>query len=66
MKSEKSYLKKYETYEALEKAIQLYIDFYNHQWYQKRLNGLTCFYYFHCLLDRVQFTTRLIFLIQLF
>jgi len=41
LKCEKYYLKKYETYKVLKKAIQSYIDFYNHQRYQKRLNGLS-------------------------
>jgi len=41
LKCEEYYLKKYETYKALKKAIQSYIDFYNHQRYQKRLNSLS-------------------------
>jgi putative transposase len=39
LKCEKYYLKKYETFEELSKAINDYIHFYNHDRYQKRLNG---------------------------
>lgn len=41
LKSEKYYLHKYETFEELSKAIDDYIYFYNHERYQKRLNGLS-------------------------
>ena len=41
LKSEMYYLNSFETYEALVQAIKTYIDFYNHQRYQKRLNGLS-------------------------
>ncbi|XKE55653.1 IS3 family transposase [Sutcliffiella horikoshii] len=41
LKCEKYYLEKYETFEDLEKAIDEYIHFYNHDRYQKRLNGLS-------------------------
>ncbi|WP_420846151.1 IS3 family transposase [Neobacillus notoginsengisoli] len=41
LKSEKYYLKKYETFEELSMAIDEYIHFYNHNRYQKRLNGLS-------------------------
>lgn len=41
LKCEKYYLHKYETYEALCIAIDEYIKFYNHDRYQKRLNGLS-------------------------
>lgn len=38
LKSEMYYLKKFETYDDLEKAIIDYIDYYNNHRYQKRLN----------------------------
>ncbi len=41
LKCEKYYLHKYETFEELTKAINQYIHFYNHDRYQKRLNGLS-------------------------
>ncbi|WP_432806324.1 IS3 family transposase [Lederbergia citrisecunda] len=41
LKCEKYYLDKYETFEDLSKAINEYIRFYNHERYQKRLNGLS-------------------------
>lgn len=41
LKSEKYYLKKFETYKKLEEAIQTYIYFYNHERYQEGLNGLS-------------------------
>src|SRR5699024_7604647 len=41
LKSEKYYLNKYETLDELEKAINEYIHFYNHERYQERLNGLS-------------------------
>ncbi|HHY26786.1 MAG TPA: IS3 family transposase, partial [Desulfitobacterium dehalogenans] len=41
MKSEMYYLKKFGTYEELESAIVEYIDYYNNQRYQKRLNCMT-------------------------
>ena len=41
LKSEKYYLHKYATFEELSKAIDEYINFYNHDRYQKRLNGLS-------------------------
>ncbi len=41
LKSEKYYLHKYETFEELSQAIEQYIHFYNHDRYQKRLNGLS-------------------------
>jgi putative transposase len=39
LKCEKYYLNKYETFEELSKAIDEYINFYNYDRYQKRLNG---------------------------
>ena len=41
LKCEKYYLHKYATFEELSKAIHEYIHFYNHERYQKRLNGLS-------------------------
>ncbi len=41
LKCEKYYLRKYGTFEELSKAIDEYIFFYNHNRYQKRLNGLS-------------------------
>ncbi|MBU3568755.1 IS3 family transposase [Priestia aryabhattai] len=41
LKCEKYYLKKYKTYEELEKEIKEYIYFYNNERLQKRLNGLS-------------------------
>ena len=41
LKSEKYYLHKYETFEELSQAVDEYIHFYNHERYQKRLNGLS-------------------------
>lgn len=41
LKCEKYYLDKYETFEELEKAIEEYIHFYNHNRLQGRLNGLS-------------------------
>lgn len=41
LKCEKYYLNKYETLDELEKAINEYIHFYNHERYQERLNGLS-------------------------
>ena len=41
LKSEKYYLHKYANFEDLSKAINEYIHFYNHDRYQKRLNGLS-------------------------
>lgn len=41
LKCEKYYLHKYETFEELSNAIDEYIYFYNHDRYQKRLNGLS-------------------------
>ncbi|WP_143469702.1 IS3 family transposase, partial [Lentibacillus sediminis] len=41
LKCEKYYLHKYDTYEELSLAIEDYIRFYNHDRYQKRLNGLS-------------------------
>lgn len=41
LKCEKYYLNKYETFEELSLAISEYIQFYNHDRYQKRLNGLS-------------------------
>jgi len=41
LKCEKYYLHKYETFEELSNAINQYIHFYNHDRYQKRLNGLS-------------------------
>jgi putative transposase len=40
LKCEKYYLNKYETFEELSKAIDEYINFYNYDRYQKRLNAL--------------------------
>lgn len=39
LKTEKYYLNKYDTYEALELAIDTYISFYNNERYQEKLNG---------------------------
>ncbi|PPA80851.1 hypothetical protein C4A75_24195 [Brevibacillus laterosporus] len=41
LKCEKYYLHKYETFEALQQAIDDYIQFYNNERYQERLNGLS-------------------------
>ncbi len=41
LKCEKYYLHKYETFDELSRAINQYIHFYNHDRYQKRLNGLS-------------------------
>lgn len=41
LKTEKYYLNKYDTYEALELAIDTYISFYNNVRYQEKLNGLS-------------------------
>lgn len=41
LKCEKYYLHKYKTFEELSLAIDEYIHFYNHERYQKRLNGLS-------------------------
>ncbi|MCM3489465.1 IS3 family transposase, partial [Alkalihalophilus marmarensis] len=41
LKCEKYYLNKYETFDELSFAIDEYIHFYNHERYQKRLNGLS-------------------------
>lgn len=41
LKCEMYYLKKFETYGELKKAIEVYIEFYNNRRYQKRLNGLS-------------------------
>ncbi|MCI0768511.1 IS3 family transposase [Bacillus sp. TL12] len=41
LKSEKYYLEKYKTFEQLSTAINEYIHFYNHDRYQKKLNGLS-------------------------
>lgn len=41
LKVEKYYLNKYDTYEALEAAIDTYISFYHNERYQERLNGLS-------------------------
>jgi hypothetical protein len=64
LKCEKYYLHTYSSYEELEKDIQAYIDFYNNDRLQAKLNGLspmeyrTKAYYFHCPLDGEQFITR--------
>ena len=41
LKCEKYYLHKYETFGALQQAIDDYIQFYNNERYQERLNGLS-------------------------
>lgn len=41
LKCEKYYLHKYETFEELSFAVDQYMQFYNHDRYQKRLNGLS-------------------------
>ncbi len=41
LKCEKYYLHTYKTFEDLSTAINEYIHFYNHERYQKRLNGLS-------------------------
>ncbi|MGN4123480.1 IS3 family transposase [Lysinibacillus sphaericus] len=41
LKCEKYYLNKYDTYEALKKAILGYISFYNSERYQEKLNSLS-------------------------
>ncbi|MED3358782.1 IS3 family transposase, partial [Bacillus thuringiensis] len=41
LKCEKYYLHKYETFEALQQAIDNYIQFYNNERYQEKLNGLS-------------------------
>jgi len=40
LKSEMYYLQKFETYQELFDAVKEYIHFYNHERYQKKLNGL--------------------------
>nr|WP_258922218.1 IS3 family transposase [Heyndrickxia coagulans] len=44
LKCEKYYLHQYKTFEELSLAIDEYIHFYNHERYQKRLNGLSPVY----------------------
>ncbi len=41
MKSEMYYLKKFSSYDELEAAVTEYMDYYNHNRYQKRLNCMT-------------------------
>lgn len=41
LKCEMYYLSTFHSFEELKKAIELYIHFYNHSRYQKRLNGLS-------------------------
>lgn len=41
LKVAKYYLHKYESYEALKKAVDTYIMFYNNERYQETLNGLS-------------------------
>lgn len=41
LKTEMYYLKKFKTFEELKNAICDYIDYYNYNRYQKRLNGMT-------------------------
>ncbi|WP_252597870.1 IS3 family transposase [Bacillus thuringiensis] len=41
LKCEKYYLHKYETFEAFQQAIDNYIQFYNNERYQEKLNGLS-------------------------
>lgn len=41
LKCEMYYLRHFQSFEELKKAIELYIHFYNHTRYQKRLNGLS-------------------------
>ena len=41
LKCEKYYLRKYETFEMLYQAIDEYIQFYNNERYQEKLNGLS-------------------------
>jgi len=41
LKTEMYYLKKFNSYEDLEKAIIEYIDYYNNYRYQQRLNCMT-------------------------
>ncbi|MCL7748362.1 IS3 family transposase [Halalkalibacter alkaliphilus] len=41
LKCEKYFLQKFSTFEELSLAVEEYIDFYNHDRYQKRLNGLS-------------------------
>ena len=41
LKSEMYYLREFQSFEELRKAVDVYIYFYNHQRYQKRLNGLS-------------------------
>ncbi|MGG3664955.1 IS3 family transposase [Bacillus gobiensis] len=41
LKCEKYYLHRYETFEALQQAINDYIQFYNNERYQERLNSLS-------------------------
>lgn len=53
LKSEMYYLRKFDTYEDLEKAIIGYIDYYNNYRYQKRLNCMTPIEYRDYLRNRV-------------
>jgi transposase InsO family protein len=41
LKSGRYYLKKYDTFKELEKDIEHYIEFYNNERLQKRLNSLS-------------------------
>ncbi len=41
LKCERYYLHKYETFDELRHSIEQYIEFYNHERYQQRLNGLS-------------------------
>jgi len=45
LKSEEYYLNTYSSYEELKKAIEAYIEFYNHRRYQEKLNGLSPYEY---------------------
>ncbi|WP_139214765.1 IS3 family transposase, partial [Pelosinus propionicus] len=51
MKSEMYYLKKFNSYDDLEKAINEYIEYYNNHRYQKRLNCMTPLEYRQYLLN---------------
>lgn len=45
LKSEEYYLNTYNTFEELKRAIEAYINFYNHRRYQENLNGLSPYEY---------------------
>lgn len=52
LKSEMYYLKKFNSYDELEAAIIVYIDYYNNHRYQKRLNCMTPIEYRNYLMNQ--------------